>query len=75
MVENVLSKNTLTTFANLNETFQILILSTKNLMKRMMAVSRTLDAIDQVAITTTSTSECEIRSALTNAEEWLERGS
>ncbi|CAH0401947.1 unnamed protein product [Chilo suppressalis] len=59
----------------LRSEIKILILSTKNLLKRLMAVSRTLDAIDQVAITTTSTSDCEIRSALTNAEEWLERGS
>ncbi|CAG9781871.1 unnamed protein product [Diatraea saccharalis] len=59
----------------LRSEIKILILSTKNLLKRMMAVSRTLDAIDQVAITTTATSECEIRSALTNADEWLERGS
>ncbi|XP_063837989.1 uncharacterized protein LOC135087075 [Ostrinia nubilalis] len=59
----------------LRSEIKVLILSTKSLLKRMMAVSRTLEAIDQVAITTTSTSECEIRSALTNADEWLERGS
>ncbi|XP_026332009.1 uncharacterized protein LOC113238429 isoform X2 [Hyposmocoma kahamanoa] len=58
----------------LRSEIKVLILSTKSLLKRMMAVSRTLEAIDHVAISSTVTSECELTNALTNAEEWLERG-
>ncbi|KAL4704724.1 hypothetical protein ACJJTC_006502 [Scirpophaga incertulas] len=54
---------------------KVLILSTKNLMKRMMAVLRTLEAIHHVSITTSAQSDCEFRSVLTNSAEWLERGS
>ncbi|XP_026727892.1 uncharacterized protein LOC113494001 isoform X3 [Trichoplusia ni] len=45
----------------LRSEIKVLILSTTCLVKRLLAVSRTLEAVDQVALTTASPSECELR--------------
>ena len=52
---------------------QVLILSTKSLLKRMMAVARTLEAIDHVALARPAPSACELRTLTNDAEEWLHR--
>ncbi|CAH0578087.1 unnamed protein product [Chrysodeixis includens] len=45
----------------LRSEIKVLILSTTCLVKRLLAVSRTLEAVDQVALTTASPTECELR--------------
>ncbi|XP_037299730.1 uncharacterized protein LOC115448551 isoform X2 [Manduca sexta] len=57
----------------LKSEIKILILSTQNLLKRMTAVYRTLEAIDRISMTS-ATNE-ELTEALNTAQEWLLRGS
>ncbi|XP_021206017.1 uncharacterized protein LOC101735755 isoform X2 [Bombyx mori] len=51
---------------------KVLILSTRCLMKRLTAVSRTLEAIDQIAATTEA--HFGFRRSLNHTEHWVQRG-
>ncbi|XP_072931080.1 uncharacterized protein [Epargyreus clarus] len=58
----------------LRSEIKILILSTRSLLKRMMAVTRTLEVMDSVAFNNNSNTECDLGTAL-STEEWLERNA